>query len=103
MNQEIATTPRLWGLATEKYFYFFMGLRKGEIRKQVAMMKSRYPDDTPRQLARRFGLTPREIQVARMLMQAMTSKEIAQALGCTASTINNHRNIIRKSTLACIP
>jgi hypothetical protein len=54
MDQEIATTPKLWGLATEKYFYFFMGLRKGEIRKQVAMMKSRYPDDTPRQLARRF-------------------------------------------------
>ena len=54
MSQEIATTPKLWGLATEKYFYFFMGLRKGEIRKQVSMMKSRYPDDTPRQLARRF-------------------------------------------------
>jgi len=54
MSKEIAATPKLWGLATEKYFYFFMGLRKGEIRKQVAMMKSRYPDDTPHQLARRF-------------------------------------------------
>ena len=54
MSKEIAAAPELWGLATEKYFYFFMGLRKGEIRKQVAMMKSRYPDDSPRQLARRF-------------------------------------------------
>lgn len=54
MNQEIAAAPKLWGLATEKYFYFFMGLRKGEIRKQVAMMKSRYPEDSPHQLARRF-------------------------------------------------
>lgn len=54
MNQEIAAAPKLWGLATEKYFYFFMGLRKGEIRKQVAMMKSRYPDDSSHQLARRF-------------------------------------------------
>jgi len=26
----------------------------------------------------------------------MTSKEIASALGCTASTINNHRNLIRQ-------
>lgn len=54
MNQEITAASRPWGLATEKYFYFFMGLRKGEIRKQVAMMKSRYPDDSPRELARRF-------------------------------------------------
>ena len=54
MNQEIAAAPKQWGLATEKYFYFFMGLRKGEIRKQVAMMKSRYPDDSPRELAKRF-------------------------------------------------
>lgn len=54
MSQEIAATPKPWGLATEKYFYFFMGLRKGEIRKQVSMMRSRYPDDSPQQLARRF-------------------------------------------------
>ena len=54
MSQEIAAASKQWGLATEKYFYFFMGLRKGEIRKQVAMMKSRYPDDSPHELARRF-------------------------------------------------
>ena len=54
MRQEIVATPKPWGLATEKYFYFFMGLRKGEIRKQVSMMRSRYPDDSPQQLARRF-------------------------------------------------
>ncbi len=54
MSQEISAAPKLWGLATEKYFYFFMGLRKGEIRKQVSMMQSRYPDESPRQLARRF-------------------------------------------------
>ena len=54
MSQEIVATPKPWGLATEKYFYFFMGLRKGEIRKQVSMMRSRYPDDSPQQLARRF-------------------------------------------------
>ena len=54
MSQELAAASKQWGLATEKYFYFFMGLRKGEIRKQVAMMKSRYPDDSPHELARRF-------------------------------------------------
>ena len=50
-----ALTPTThWGLSTEKFFYFFMGLRKGEIRKQVQMMKERHPDDDPSQLARRF-------------------------------------------------
>jgi hypothetical protein len=48
-----ATTTH-WGLSTEKFFYFFMGLRKGEIRKQVQMMQTRYPDDDPARLARRF-------------------------------------------------
>jgi hypothetical protein len=43
-----------WGLSTEKFFYFFMGLRKGEIRKQVKMMQEQYPDDDPQWLARRF-------------------------------------------------
>jgi hypothetical protein len=43
-----------WGLSTEKFFYFFMGLRKGEIRKQVQMMRELYPGDDAKQLARRF-------------------------------------------------
>ena len=41
-------------LATEKFFYYCMGLRKGDMRGQVAAMKSRYPNDTPERLARRF-------------------------------------------------
>jgi len=41
-------------LATEKFFYYCMGLRKGDMRKQVEMMKLRYPEDTPERLARRF-------------------------------------------------
>ncbi len=48
------TATTHWGLSTEKFFYFFMGLRKSEIRKQVQMMKEQYPDDDPTQLARRF-------------------------------------------------
>jgi hypothetical protein len=52
-NHALAKTQQ-WGLTAEKFFYFFMGLRKGEIRKQVQMMKVRYPDDDPARLARRF-------------------------------------------------
>ncbi len=52
-RHDLTSTAR-WGLSTEKFFYFFMGLRKGEIRKQVQMMKERFPDDDPQHLARRF-------------------------------------------------
>ena len=41
-------------LATEKFFYYCMGLRKGEMRNQVETMKSRHPNETPERLARRF-------------------------------------------------
>ena len=41
-------------LATEKFLYYCMGLRKGDMRSQVAMMKKRYPHDRPERLARRF-------------------------------------------------
>jgi hypothetical protein len=54
MAKQALTTTAPWGLTTEKFFYFFMGLRKSEIRKQVLMMKERYPDEKPEQLAKRF-------------------------------------------------
>ena len=41
-------------LATEKFLYYCMGLRKGDMRAQVATMQARYPNDTPERLARRF-------------------------------------------------
>jgi len=47
-------TDEKFSLATEKFLYYCMGLRKGDMRGQVAMMRSRYPDDTPERLARRF-------------------------------------------------
>ena len=46
----IETTHR--DLSTEKFFYFFMGPRKGRIRMQVQMMQACYPDDDPERLAK---------------------------------------------------
>lgn len=48
-----------------------------------------------RELARHFGLTPREIQVARLLREAKTSKEIADQLCVSLDCIEFHRNNIR--------
>ncbi len=36
-------------------------------------------------------LTKREKQIIRMLMEGMSSKQIAEALGISANTVNNHR------------
>ncbi len=41
-------------LATEKFLYYCMGLRKGDMRTQVATMRARYPNDSQERLARRF-------------------------------------------------
>ena len=41
-------------LATDKFFYYCMGLRRGDMYIQVEMMRARYPNDTPERLARRF-------------------------------------------------
>jgi len=41
-------------LATEEFFYFFLRLRKGEIRRTVATLRDRYPDETEQQLAMRL-------------------------------------------------
>jgi len=43
-----------------------------------------------------LNLTKRQILICEMIRDGMTSKEIALALDCAPSTINNHRNIIRR-------
>jgi hypothetical protein len=41
-------------LATDQLFYFFLRLRKGEIRRTVQVLQSRYPEESPAQLAQRL-------------------------------------------------
>jgi len=43
-----------------------------------------------------LNLTRRQILVCEMVRDGMTSKEIALALNCAPSTVNNHRNAIRR-------
>ena len=44
----------LQSLATEEFFYFFLRLRKGEIRRTVATLRDRHPNETEQQLATRL-------------------------------------------------
>jgi hypothetical protein len=45
---------KLQSLTTDQFFYFFLRLRKSEIRRTIQMLRGRYPDETPEQLARRL-------------------------------------------------
>ena len=54
MNNDRTNSSGQWDLATEKFFFYYMGLRKGDLRNQVSIMQSRYPDESPEKLARKF-------------------------------------------------
>jgi hypothetical protein len=41
-------------LLTDKFFYFFLRLRKARIRAVVGALQARFPEETPEQLARRL-------------------------------------------------
>lgn len=42
------------GLATDQFFYFFLRLRKNEVKRVVLRAQSLYPSDSPERLARRL-------------------------------------------------
>jgi len=42
------------GLLVDQFLYFFLRLRKNEIRRVVQKVQTLYPNDTPEQLARRL-------------------------------------------------
>jgi len=46
--------PTPQGLATDQFFYFFMRLRKQEIRRTVQTLRARHPDESPAQLSQRL-------------------------------------------------
>lgn len=50
----VLSRKRTQGMVTDEFLYFFLRLRKGEVRRVVQRVQSLYPEDTPEQLARRL-------------------------------------------------
>ncbi|BBL75813.1 hypothetical protein [Methylomagnum ishizawai] len=55
-RRAVALKKKPQGVATDQFFYFFLRLRKGEIRRVVQRVQSLYPDESTEQLARRLIL-----------------------------------------------
>jgi DNA-binding CsgD family transcriptional regulator len=66
----------------------------------VLVTLHRVSGDLPRcdLLRVRYGLTPREIDVTRLLVQRLTNQEIASALGISAHTARHHTESVLLKT-----
>lgn len=103
-----SSAPSFQGIETEKFFYFFLRLRKGEIRRTVQSLQGRYPDDTPQQLANRLieAQAPLSFLSGSLLQLPMLLPGIGQALkvlgfvGGTATLTRMHLYLILEIALA---
>ena len=55
-RRAVAPKAKTQGLASDQFFYFFLRLRKGEVRRVVQRAQALYPGESPEQLARRLIL-----------------------------------------------
>ena len=69
-------------ILTENFFYFFLRLRKGHVRKMVEIMNARYPGETLEQRARRLvsAQTPLSFLSGTLLHLPMLIPGLGQAL-----------------------
>jgi hypothetical protein len=50
----VLSRKKTQSMVTDEFLYFFLRMRKSEVRRVVQRVKSLYPDDTPEQLAQRL-------------------------------------------------
>ena len=54
MNRPSSSAQRRQSLTTDQFFYFFLRLRKGEVRRTVQVLQERFPTESPQQLSKRL-------------------------------------------------
>ncbi len=82
MTPENLAMPNTQDMLTENFFYFFLRLRKGHVRKVVDTMTARYPEETLEQRARRLiaAQTPLSFLGGTILQLPMLIPGLGQAL-----------------------
>jgi DNA-binding CsgD family transcriptional regulator len=71
----------------------FLGRELLGAERRIAISLDRLPPDTPlsdRSLQERFGLTPRELEIARRLAHGQSTKDVAYACGISIHTTRRH-------------
>jgi hypothetical protein len=64
MDLRLFDPPSEHSVTADKFLYFFMGLRKGEIRRRVATLRARHPEEDAEALARRLIRTQTRLSLA---------------------------------------
>ena len=63
MNEPQITPAGTQGLSVDKFLYFFLGMRKGEIRRRVQALEKRYPNESPGERAARVVVAQRPLSL----------------------------------------
>jgi len=88
INQEIHTNTASYQLRGS-----FLGRELLGAERRIAISLEQMPPDTPlsdRALQERFGLTPRELEIARRLGHGQSNKEVALACSISLHTARRH-------------
>lgn len=87
-------------LSAEEFFEMLDGLQRGEAaltRRTATRLMQRLTTPSDRQQEPAQNLTPREIELLRLVTEGMSNKAIAQALSISGNTVKYHiRNILQK-------
>lgn len=85
-------------IKNEAYDYLLKPVDIDELKvlleRYIKAAKEKHKKEIPQMLAKKYHLTPREIEIVELLMQNKTSKEIGEILFISKNTVDTHRRSI---------
>lgn len=85
-------------IKNEAYDYLLKPVDIDELKilleRYIKAVKKKHKKEIPQTLAKKYSLTPREIEIVELLMQNKTSKEIGEILFISKNTVDTHRRSI---------
>ena len=85
-------------IKNEAYDYLLKPVDIDELKvlleRYIKATKEKHKKEIPQTLAKKYHLTPREIEIVELLMQNKTSKEIGEILFISKNTVDTHRRSI---------
>ena len=89
-------------IKNQAYDYLLKPVDIDELKEVLERFKKaaieKYKKEVPQTLAKKYSLTPREIEIVELLMQNKTSKEIGEILFISKNTVDTHRRSILEKT-----